>query len=129
MNKHICNMVSIINNGQSVKKTFVLQLKKKVCENILNVLWDEGFILGYKISKNNTKFLKIFLKYQKGGAPVITKLKVLSKPSLRIYYSVKQLWKLDSRNGLIILSTNKGFFTDIDCKKQVLGGEPFLLIK
>ncbi len=121
-------MVSTINNGQSVKKTFVLQLKKNLCKKILNVLWDEGFILGYKVSKTNTNFIKIFLKYQ-NGTPVINKLKILSKPSLRVYYSVKQLWKLDSRNGLIILSTTKGFFTSMDCKKKNLGGEPFILVK
>ena len=121
-------MISMINNGQLAQKTFVLQLKKRVCVNILNVLWDEGFILGYKVTKNNNKFIKIFLKYQ-NGVPVTKSLKILSKPSLRIYYSAKQLWKLDSKNVLIILSTNKGFFTNTNCKKRFLGGEPVILIK
>ena len=128
MSKHIYNMVSIINNGQSVKKPFVLQLKKKSCEKILNVLWDEGFILGYKIQKKNPNFIKIFLKYQK-GVPSISKFKMLSKPSLRVYYSAKQLWKLKDGDGLLILSTNKGFMTSSSCKKYILGGEPFITIK
>lgn len=128
MSKHICNMISTINNGQLAKKSFVLQSKKKACESILNVLWDEGFILGYKISKNNFNTIKIFLKY-KNGTPAICLLKILSKPSLRVYYSVKQLWKLDSSKGFIIMSTNKGFMTSNACKKQILGGEPLILVK
>lgn len=121
-------MISTINNGQLAKKAFVLQPRKKVCENILNVLWDEGFISGYRVSKTNLNTLKIFLKYQ-NGLPAIVLLKMLSKPSLKIYYSVKQLWKIDSSKGFIIMSTNKGFMTSNECKKQILGGEPFILIK
>ena len=128
MSKHISNMISTINNGQLAKKAFVLQPRKKVCENILNVLWDEGFISGYRVSKTNLNTLKIFLKYQ-NGLPAIVLLKMLSKPSLKIYYSVKQLWKIDSSKGFIIMSTNKGFMTSNECKKQILGGEPFILIK
>lgn len=125
MNNHICSMVSTINNGQLAKKSFVIQSSKTSSKKILNVLWDEGFILGYKESFNS---LKIYLKYQ-NGLPVITLIKVISKPSLRVYYSVKQLWKIKSNNGLIILSTNKGFMSDIECKQKNLGGEPCIIIK
>lgn len=128
MSKHISNMISTINNGQLAKKAFVLLPKQKVCENILNVLWNEGFILGYRISKTNIKIIKIYLKYQNGTSSIAV-LKMLSKPSLKLYYSVKQLWKIDSSKGLIIMSTNKGFMTSIECKKQILGGEPVILIK
>ena len=121
-------MISTINNGQLAKKAFVLQTNKKACQGILNVLWDEGFILGYKISKNNIKTIKIFLKY-KNGFSAISLMKALSKPSLRVYYSVKQLWKLDSSKGIVILSTNKGFMSNNDCKNFFLGGEPVILIK
>jgi small subunit ribosomal protein S8 len=121
-------MIATIKNGQLAKKSFVLQSKKKACENILNVLWNEGFILGYKISKTDLNTIKIFLKYQ-NGIPVISLIKILSKPSLRIYYSAKQLWKLDPSKGTIILSTNKGFMSNYDCKKKTLGGEPLILVK
>ena len=121
-------MVSIINNGHLAKKSFVMLVKKKSCEKILNILWDEGFILGYKFSSKNPNKLKIFLKYQNGN-PVIKLIKTISKPRLRIYYSVKNLWKLDPSIGLLILSTNKGFMSSFQCKKQVVGGEPFILIK
>ena len=121
-------MVSIINNGHLAKKSFVMLVKKKSCEKILNILWDEGFILGYKLSSKNPNKLKIFLKYQNGN-PVIKLIKTISKPRLRIYYSVKNLWKLDPSIGLLVLSTNKGFMSSLQCKKQIVGGEPFILIK
>lgn len=107
-------MISTINNGQLAKKSFVIQSYKKSSSKILNVLWDEGYILGYKKS---LKSVKIFLKYQ-NGLPAITLVKVVSKPSLRTYYSVQQLWKLNLSNSLLILSTNKGFLSDKECKKK-----------
>ena len=107
------------------KKNFVIQSSKKASKKILNILWDEGFILGYKESLNS---LKIFLKYQ-NGEPSIFLIKILSKPSLRVYFSLNQLWKLNFNNGLIILSTNKGLMSDKECKKKKMGGEPFIVIK
>jgi small subunit ribosomal protein S8 len=128
MKNHVANMVASIKNGQLARKAYIYQKKKKSCESILNVLWDEGFISGYKISKSHPNILKIFLKYT-NGKPTISLLKMVSKPSLKIYYSVKQLWKLDSSQGIVILSTNKGILSVNECKKLKLGGEPFIIIK
>ena len=118
-------MISSINNGQLAKKAFVVQSSKKLSKEILNILWDEGFILGYKESFNS---LKIYLKYHK-GFPAISLIKTLSKPSLRIYLSSNQLWKINFTSGLVILSTTKGLMSDNECKKNKLGGEPFIVIK
>ena len=127
MKNHLWNMFANIRNGQLVKRAFILQSKKKICEAFLSILWDEGFILGYKVLKTDLSMLKIFLKY-KNGKPVIHSLKVISKPGHRVYYSAKQLWKINSKNSLIIVSTNKGLFSLVECKKLKLGGEPFLVI-
>ena len=121
-------MIASIKNGQLAKKAVVIHQRKNSCESILNVLWNEGFILGYKIQKKNPNTLKIFLKY-KNGKPVINLIKPVSKPSLRIYYSIKQLWKFEASKGTLILSTTKGFMSSNDCKKKKLGGEPFIIIK
>ena len=120
-------MVSTISNGQLAKKAFVFQSKKKACESILNVLWDEGFILGYKNSPSSS-YLYVYLKY-KGKLPTIRSLKSVSKPSLRVYYSVKQLWKINSNQGLLILSTNRGLLSLSSCKKLKIGGEPVIVVK
>lgn len=121
-------MLAKIKNGQIVKKSFVIHHKKKICASFLNILWDEGFILGYKISGKRLNKFKIFLKY-KNGKPNINSLISITKPSLRKYYSLNQLWKLKSNNSLLIISTNKGLYSLEECKKLRLGGELFLLIK
>lgn len=120
-------MFANIQNGQLAKKSFIIQNKKKICEAFLNILWNEGFILGYKLLDTDKTKFKIFLKYNKGN-PVIQKIKCISKPSRRVYYSIKQIWKIDSNKTFLIISTNKGLKTIIDCKKLKIGGEPFVLI-
>ena len=122
------NMIATMKNGQLANKPSVLQSKKKNCEALLNILWDEGFISGYKTSENCSKTIKIYLKYNE-KLPVISSLKSVSKPSLRVYYSLKQLWKFDVSQGLLILSTNKGLLPINSCKKLKIGGEPLLIIK
>ena len=121
-------MLSNIKNSQLARKTFILQLKNKSCEQILNVLWDEGFISGYKNLKMAQNKTKIFLRYNKGN-PVINSIKIISKPSLRVYYSLEKLWKLNSSQGVTIVSTNQGIMSDFKCREKKLGGEPFVLIK
>jgi small subunit ribosomal protein S8 len=121
-------MIAAIKNGQLAKKSTVKCYRKTSIESILNILWNEGFILGYKVSKKNPQILKIFLKY-KNGNPVISSIKPVSKPGLKVYYSLKQLWKIESSKGTLVISTTRGFLSNNDCKKKKLGGEPFLIIK
>ena len=120
-------MFANIKNGQLAKRSFIFQPRKIICESFLQILWDEGFILGYKIDNTNPNLLKIFLKYKK-GKPVINSIKLVSKPSHRIFYSIKQIWKLDSNQSFIIFSTNKGLKSIIECKKLKIGGEPYIII-
>ena len=113
MKNYLWNMFANIKNGHLAKQSFILQPRKKICENFLKVLWNEGFILGYKIDSNNSNVLKIFLKYKK-GKPAINSIKLISKPSRKIYYSINQLWKIDSSKSFIILSTNQGLKSIIE---------------
>jgi len=94
---------------------------------LLNILWDEGYILGYKILPNSNTIL-IYLKYN-NKIPAITNFKIVSKSSIKIYYSIKQLWKINENHGLLILSTDKGLLSINSCKKLGIGGEPILIIK
>lgn len=121
-------MFTNIKNGQMAKKSVIIGPRKNICESFLKILWNEGFISGYKISSQNRKNLEIFLKYTKNGKPVINSLKFLSKPSQRVYYSSKQIWKLDSSKTFIILSTNRGLKSINECKKSKIGGEPLIII-
>lgn len=125
MKNYLWNMFASIKNGQIAKRTFIVCQRKKICESFLKILWSEGFILGYKI--DSMKKIKIFLKYKK-NKPAINFLKLISKPGRRIYYSNKQIWKIDSSKSFIIFSTNKGLKSIVDCKKLKIGGEPFITI-
>ena len=120
-------MFTKIKNGQAINKYSVFQKKVFICKNFLNVLWDEGFILGYKSSSTVPDTFEIFLKYQ-NNKPCIQKIKYLSKPGKRISISVKQLWKLKLNSELIIISTSKGILSIDQCKKFNISGEPFILI-
>ncbi len=122
------NMFANIRNGQLAKRSFIYQKKKKLCEAFLKILWDEGFIVGYKISQTDNDKIKIFLKYTGTGKPAINNLKLITKPGRRVFYSAKQIWKIDSSQSIIIFSTNKGLKTASCCKKLKIGGEPFIII-
>ena len=83
-------MLTRIRNGQKSGKASILQPKSKLCCKVLDILLDEGFILGYNTVLCNSKMLKIHLKYFK-NKPVITQIKAISKPSKRIYVPIKEL--------------------------------------
>lgn len=110
------------------KKSVILESKKNINESFLKILWDEGFISGYRIFALNDQKVEIFLKYTRTGKPVINSLKGLSKPGRRLYYSAKQIWKLDSSKTFIIFSTNQGLKTINQCKKNRIGGEPLAIV-
>lgn len=128
MKHYFYNMIANIKNGQLTGRSFILQKQKKICKSFLNILWNEGYILGYKNYKNNSNTIKIFLKYNQEGKPAINSLKLISKPGQRINYSIKQIWKINSNKTLIIFTTNKGLLSLVDCKKLKIGGEPLVII-
>lgn len=128
MKNNLWNIPANLKNGQISRRNSIYQPKTKLTIAFLNILWDEGFILGYKISNSDSSLLKIFLKY-KNGNPVINSIKFVFKPSRSIYYSVSQLWKLDSKKSVVILTTSKGLMTISECKKSQTGGKPLFIIR
>jgi len=125
---HLYNMFAAMKNGQMAKRNFILINYKKICESFLETLWNEGYIVGYKkIRSRNVTKLKIFLKY-KQGEPVINSLKLISKPAHKLYYSIRQIWKMNSTDSFIIFSTHQGLKSAIQCKKEKIGGEPLIMI-
>ena len=128
MKNYFWNMFTNIRNGQLAKRSFIYQKKKKLCESFLKILWNEDFIVGYKISTLREGSIKIFLKYMDNGRPAINNIKLITKPGRRVSYSIKQIWKIDSNKFFLIFSTNKGLQTIEGCKKLKIGGELLALI-
>lgn len=127
--KHtLWNISTNLKSSQIAKRNFIFQPKTKLIISFLNILWDEGFISGYKICNSDLNLLKIFLKY-KNGNPVINSLKIVSKPSRQVYYSMSDLWKLDLKKNLVILTTPKGLLTVNECKQAKMGGKLLFIIR
>jgi small subunit ribosomal protein S8 len=128
MNHFLWNLYTRLRNGQIANKIKILQPRNKLCEQVLNLLWKEGYILGYRISETNFRMFEIFLKYHE-DVPAIKQIKVISKPSKRVYLKSKDLWKINDELQLMVVSTTRGILTGKECKKFNLGGEVFCIIK
>ena len=91
---------------------------------IAEVLKNEGFIIDYKVNEDekNKFIMKIFLKYNLGN-PVINSIERVSKPGRRIFSSAESLPKINNGLGIAIVSTPKGVMTDVNARKEKVGGE------
>lgn len=128
MKHYLYNMVTSIRNGQISKKTSITFKYKTVFPSILEILWIEGFISGYKIIiENNEKKIRIFLKYV-NGHPVINSIRFIAKPGHKVYFSAKQIWKLNSTKICLIISTTQGIKSIVECKQLNIGGKPLFVI-
>ena len=120
----IGDMIARIKNAQvrNHKKLELPSSNFKV--KIADVLKNEGFIIDYKVNKkeSNKADLMINLKYN-AGSPVISTIERISKPGRRIFSSAQSLPKINNGLGIAIISTPKGVMTDLDARKQKLGGE------
>ena len=119
----IGDMIARIKNAQlrNHKKVELPSSNFKV--KILDILKSEGFIIDYKINKDTKKpIVMVDLKYHSGN-PVISTIERISKPGRRIYSSAESLPKINNGLGIAIVSTPKGVMTDIDARKNKLGGE------
>lgn len=126
--KHtLWNIVTDLKNAQISQRNFMYFRKTKLIINFLNILWNEGYIIGYKVCNIDSSLLKIFLKY-KNKDSVIDSLRFISKPSRSMFYSSSQLCKLNPKN-LMIFSTSKGLLTINECKQAQIGGKLLFFVR
>tara|TARA_Y100001970_G_scaffold271358_1_gene366500 strand:- start:1131 stop:1526 length:396 start_codon:yes stop_codon:yes gene_type:complete len=123
LNDPIGDMIARIKNSQlrNHKKVELPSSNFKV--KIAEVLKNEGYIIDYSVSSEDKKSkLEIKLKYN-SGSPVISSIQRVSKPGRRIFSSAESLPKINNGLGIAIVSTPKGVMSDIDARKQKIGGE------
>ena len=119
----IGDMIARIKNAQSRNYKKIQLPTSKFKTKIAEVLKNEGYIIDFKITEEKNKsILEINLKYNSGN-PVILTIERVSKPGRRIFSSAQSLPKINNGLGIAIISTPKGVMSDIDARKQKVGGE------
>ena len=120
----IADMLTRIRNANAMKYKEVAMPASKTKTEIARILKDEGFITDYKIRNDKPqKTLVLTLKYTNKKERVITGLKRISKPGLRVYTKSTDVPKVLNGFGIAIISTSKGIMTDKEARKEALGGE------
>ena len=124
-NDPIADMLTRIRNANTAKHDTVDVPASKMKIAIANILVDEGYIAKYDLVEDgNFKTIRITLKYGKDkNEKIISGLKRISKPGLRVYASKEELPKVLGGLGVAIISTNKGVITDKEARAQGVGGE------
>lgn len=119
----IADMLTQIRNAQAVSKSEVILPYSKVKAAIAALLKQEGYVTDYEKLEDNHKFyLKVVLKYHL-GAPVISRIKRVSRPGLRQYRQKQDLPKVQDGLGIAVVSTPKGLMTDRAARSAGHGGE------
>ena len=119
----IGDMIARVKNAQARKHKKVELPSSKFKSKIADILKNEGFIKDFKVSTEEKKnILSLELKYHSGN-PVISNFERVSKPGRRIFSSADSLPKINNGLGIAILSTPKGVMSDMDARKQKVGGE------
>ena len=125
MTDPIADMLTRIRNANTAKHDTVDVPSSKMKLAIAKILLDEGYIKSYDLVDNgNFKDIHITLKYGKDkNEKIITGLKRISKPGLRVYAGKDELPRVLGGLGIAIISTNKGVLTDKEARKENVGGE------
>jgi len=125
MNNSIIHFLLTIKNAGMARKEITIITNNKINVDLVTLLYKEGFLQSFTVNeKQNT--ITIFLRYG-NNKNVFKELKLVSTPSRLIYLNYLDLCQLYDKKMLLVFSTDKGFFTGLECKKNKIGGK-FLFI-
>lgn len=120
----IADMLTRIRNANDVGHPEVEVPCSNMKKAIAQTLKDEGYIEGFDVTEDNKQgMIKIYLKYGPNKKKVLTGIKRISKPGLRIYANKDQIPRVMGGLGTVILSTSKGIMTDKQARREKIGGE------
>ena len=125
MSDPIADMLTRIRNGNTAKHDTVDVPVSKIKKAIADILTNEGYIKGYELIEDGVKStMRITLKYGKDkNEKVITGIKKISKPGLRVFAGKDELPKVLGGLGIAIISTSQGIMTDKEAREKGIGGE------
>ena len=120
----IADMLTRIRNANALRYEEVAMPSSNIKEGIAKILKDGGFVNDYTVTEENgKKTLTVFLRYSSSGERVITNLKRISKPGLRVYCEADKIPSVRKGLGIAIVSTPNGLLTDKKARKANVGGE------
>ena len=120
----IADMLTRVRNAMRINKNEVNIKASNICEGIAAVLKKEGYIEDYdRIDDGRQGILRVTLKYDDDGQPIINEITRVSKPGRRIYSSVDKLPRVLAGMGIAIVSTSRGVMSDRSCRQNNVGGE------
>ena len=122
MTDPIADMLTRIRNANQMRNETVSMPSSKIKVEIAKILKEEGYVADYSVSSDDKKVLSLQLKYN-GAERVISGIKRISKPGLRVYAQADELPKVLNGLGIAIISTSQGVMTDRDARKANIGGE------
>ena len=124
MTDPIADMLTRIRNASAVKHETVDVPASSIKREIANILLEEGFVKGFDVIDDGKQgIIRVQLKYGKNNEKVITGIKRISKPGLRVYAKRDEIPKVLGGLGIAIISTSKGIITDKVARKEGVGGE------
>lgn len=124
MTDPIADMLTRIRNGNNAKHDSVDIPASNIKKEVAQILLDEGFIKGFDIIEDRKQgIIRMELKYGQYNEKVISGIKRISKPGLRVYVKGDEVPRVLGGLGIAILSTSKGIKTDKDARKEGIGGE------
>ena len=124
MTDPIADMLTRIRNANVVKHETVDVPASNIKKQIVRILLEEGFIRGYDVIEDGKQgIIRIQLKYGQTGERVISGLKRISKPGMRVYADKHEVPRVLNGLGISIISTSKGILTDKQARKENVGGE------
>ena len=124
MTDPIADMLTRIRNANTVKHEKLELPASTMKKEIADILKREGFVKNYEFIEDNKQgVLRIFLKYGKNNEHVITGIKRISKPGLRVYAKADEVPRVLNGLGIAIVSTSKGVLSDKEARTQSVGGE------
>ncbi len=124
MTDPIADMLTRIRNANMVKHEKLELPASKMKKEVADILKREGFVRDYEFIEDNKQgILRIFLKYGANEERVITGIKRISKPGLRVYAKADEVPRVLNGLGIAIVSTSKGVLSDKEARSQAVGGE------
>ena len=124
MTDPIADMLTRIRNANVVKHETVDVPASNMKKELSRILLEEGFIRGYDVIEDGKQgIIRIQLKYGQTGERVISGLKRISKPGMRVYAAKNEVPRVLNGLGISIISTSKGILTDKQARKEGVGGE------